>query len=218
QSHKREPEKVEANALDERRERRVGDVAPGEMVRVRKELELVPVEAVAAVGGDMQQRIGEGDGTQKENVAPASGDGRIDLANLLNGSHERSLGQSFMSVRSKLRAGSFIPQGLPPEPEEHPFPARMPRARSGVLVHTGVSPAATVCRFWKAPLPFSATRRDRGPGFAKNLDKGRPGEGSNPLAGQVYQGNDCIRTANGRAQGFHPGSYGHRLRHAGTAR
>jgi hypothetical protein len=124
----------------------------------------------------------------------------------------------YLRVRSATRLlVHYSHWDFSPEPGSAPLPARIPRARWGDFVHTGVNPAATV-PVLVGPLPFSAMRRDRGPGFGKTLDKGRPGEGSNPLAGQVYQGNDCIRTANGRAQGKRPGSYGHRLRNAGTAR
>ena len=62
QTGEREAEEGEADVLDERRERRIGDKTPIEMPRVGEELQLVAMEAVAAVGEQMAEGGGTGDG------------------------------------------------------------------------------------------------------------------------------------------------------------
>ena len=64
-----EPEERETNALDERREWRIGDESPVEMARVAEELQLVAMKAVAAVGEQVQEGDGGGDGEEDRDVA-----------------------------------------------------------------------------------------------------------------------------------------------------
>ena len=48
-------EERQADVLDERSERRIGDKSPVEMARVAEELQLVAMKAVAAVGEEMKR-------------------------------------------------------------------------------------------------------------------------------------------------------------------
>ena len=59
-----EAEEAETDALDKRRERRVSDESPIEMARVREELQLVAMKAVAAIGEDVEEHDGGGDGEE----------------------------------------------------------------------------------------------------------------------------------------------------------
>jgi hypothetical protein len=80
--HREEPqadhgkaEEAEADALDKRREGRIGDESPVEMAGVAEELELVAMKAVAAVGEQMKKRDGGGDGEQMSGVGAGRGFG-----------------------------------------------------------------------------------------------------------------------------------------------
>jgi hypothetical protein len=59
QPHEREPKYTQQNALQEGGHRRIGNKSPVEMTRVAQELQLVPVEAVAPVGCQVQDRHAE---------------------------------------------------------------------------------------------------------------------------------------------------------------
>jgi hypothetical protein len=86
QADEREAEEAEADALKERRERRVGDKAPVEVARVREELQLVAMESVAVIGQDVGEREGGGDGGEDKCVRAAGvGRGRSCLVWLAGG-------------------------------------------------------------------------------------------------------------------------------------
>ncbi len=61
----REAEEGEADVLDERRERGIGDEAPVEMARVGEELQFVAMEAVLAIGEEVAEGGDEGDGEHR---------------------------------------------------------------------------------------------------------------------------------------------------------
>ena len=80
QADQRKAEEAEADALEEGRERRVGDKAPVEVARIGEELQLVAMEAVAAVGEDVREREDGGDGGKDKRVRAAGirrGSGRL---------------------------------------------------------------------------------------------------------------------------------------------
>ncbi len=58
--------------LDEGREWRIGDESPVEMAGVGEELEFVAMEAVAAVGEEMKEGDGGGDGEEMARVRLAA--------------------------------------------------------------------------------------------------------------------------------------------------
>jgi len=60
----REPEDLKANTLYERRQGRIGHKAPIEMAGIAEKLEFVAMEAITAVGGEMEQRYGGRDAEQ----------------------------------------------------------------------------------------------------------------------------------------------------------
>ena len=75
QADEREAKESEADVLNERRERGIGDKAPVEMARIGEELQLVAMETVAAVGEQMEERDGGSDADDGKTVA-----GRVALA------------------------------------------------------------------------------------------------------------------------------------------
>ena len=62
ETDERETEEGEADVLNERREGRIGDKTPVEMSCVGEELQLVTMETVSAVGEQMAEGGGTGDG------------------------------------------------------------------------------------------------------------------------------------------------------------
>ena len=72
QAYERKAEESEADTLKERRHGRIGDESPVEVARIAEELEFVAVKAVAAVGGEVDQRDGGGDGKQGHEFGAAA--------------------------------------------------------------------------------------------------------------------------------------------------
>ena len=81
QPNQRKTEERQADALDEGRERRIGDKSPVEMARIAQELEFVAVKAVAAVGEHVKQRDGGGNAKQNRPIRGLIGGFRSERSN-----------------------------------------------------------------------------------------------------------------------------------------
>jgi hypothetical protein len=71
----REAEEREADVFDEGCEGRIGDKAPVEMAGIAEELEFVAMEAVTAVGEDVEKRDSGGKAEEKRPLGLALGGG-----------------------------------------------------------------------------------------------------------------------------------------------
>jgi hypothetical protein len=138
------------------------------VVRIREELEFVAVEAVAAVGADMQDRISHGDDAYSEDVAAGGGEWRIDLASLLNGRHERFLGQSFICLYvQNSSAGSFIPQGIASRSRKRTSSGTIPPKHAKGISCILVLARLQQCRFCKARSRSAPRAGAAAEGFGK---------------------------------------------------